>query len=77
MKYFLLAVLAFSGLFLLDRLCLWLERKGWLYYRYKKPTSGAGNALQELNAFLNPSTRHMIEAKQQDSKKRENQGEIQ
>lgn len=50
---------------LLDKLGLWLESKGWLYYRKCKPTSGIlGNSLQELNAIFMPSNRHVIEAKQ-------------
>jgi hypothetical protein len=28
----------------LDRLCLWLEDRGWLYYRRKKPTSSPMSA---------------------------------
>lgn len=52
-------------MFILDRIFLWLERKGWLYYRYNKPQGGViGNALLELHAFLNPSARNTIEMKQ-------------
>ncbi|WP_328996527.1 hypothetical protein OG394_17935 [Kribbella sp. NBC_01245] len=29
------------GLFLLDRLLLWVEGKGWLYYRKRRPERGA------------------------------------
>ena len=56
------------ALFLLDRLGLWLEHKGWLYYRRRKPESGIlGNTLQELNTLLVPSSRHVIEAKQNEA----------
>lgn len=52
-------------LFLIDRLCLWLECKDLLYYRHKKsPTGIIGNGLQELQGILNPSSRHVIEVKQ-------------
>lgn len=51
--------------YLLHRLCLWLEQKGWLYYRHRKAESGiVGSTLQELNSLLNPSVRHTIEMKQ-------------
>lgn len=56
------------ALYLLNKLGLWLERKGWIYYRHKKPTSGIlGNTLQELNALLLPSDRHVIELKQNEA----------
>lgn len=54
--------------FLFDRTCLWLERKGWLYYRKQKPQKGLiGTALQELNAQLLPSNRHVIAVKQNEA----------
>ena len=72
-KYFLLIA---TVLFLLHRLGLWLEARGWLYYRHRNPSGGgAGNALQEFNAFLNPSARQVIEVQQKDSKQRDDQGD--
>jgi hypothetical protein len=32
-----LVVAVIPGLYGLHRLCLWLEMRGWLYYRNKKP----------------------------------------
>lgn len=53
------------ALYHMHKFFLWLEQKGWLYYRHKKPQSGVlGSALQELNAMLQPSSRHTIEMKQ-------------
>jgi len=62
----LLTVIAIGGCFFIaDRLCLWLERKGWLYYRNSKTSGGfIGSALLELQNIVNPSTRHTIEMKQ-------------
>ncbi len=65
MHLFIILIKIALSAFLFDQFCLWLERKGWLYYRNKKPTGGAiGGALQELNALLSPSNRHVIETKQ-------------
>ena len=59
-----LAVLA--GLFVLDRLLLALERGGYIYYRVRKPSStGAGNALLELQQMLSPATQHVVVAKKE------------
>lgn len=52
------------ALYLLHRLGLWMEQRGWIYYKHKSPGSGAGNALQELNAFMRPSVRHAQEITQ-------------
>lgn len=64
--------------YIFDRVCLWLERKGYLYYRKVRPKGGVvGSALQELNALLLPSNRHVIEMKQNQAmvKKSEAEGE--
>jgi hypothetical protein len=54
-------------LFGLDRLGLWLERHGWLYYRRRKPSrESVGNALMELQSFIAPQARDVIEARRQD-----------
>lgn len=69
-KTLLLALLlCVVSVFPFHKLCLWLEDKGWIYYRHKKPQSGIiGNTLQELNAILQPSTRHTIEMKQNEAR---------
>ncbi len=55
------------GSWLFDKTCLWLERKGLLYYRFKKPQKGIiGAVLQELNAQIMPSSRHVIVAQKQE-----------
>lgn len=54
------------GLFALDRLLRALERRGWIYYRERKPgSSGVANALGEFEALLNPAVREVVVAKQE------------
>ncbi len=68
MRLIIIILAGMVALYLLDQLGLWLERKGWLYYRRRKPESGIiGNSLQELNALLLPSNRHVIEVKQNEA----------
>jgi hypothetical protein len=56
------------ALFGLDRLALWAETKGWIYWRKKKAQTGAlGSALMEMNVITNPSAEHVIVVK--DAKK--------
>lgn len=56
------AVLA--GLFALDRLFRWMERRGWIFYRERKPSgSGVANALGEFQAMLTPAARELVVAR--------------
>ncbi|HEY1911319.1 MAG TPA: hypothetical protein VGG73_10380 [Vicinamibacterales bacterium] len=60
------ALLAIAGagaiLFGLHRLALWMEDRGWIYYRRKHGSSGSlGSACLEVQAMLEPSKKHVIE----------------
>ena len=60
--------IAFSllALFLLDRLFLWMESRGWIYWRKRKGSAGAmGSALSELHSLIEPSKKNIIEAKRE------------
>lgn len=58
LKIVFILLLCAIGIFLFHKFFLWLEYKGLLYYRHKKPKSGIiGDTLQELNAILQPSAR--------------------
>lgn len=51
-------------LFLLDRLALWAEARGWLYYRRRRPSStSVGNAFLEVQSLLEPSKREILEVR--------------
>jgi hypothetical protein len=64
-QIFSAVIIVFISLYIVHQLCLWLEKKGCLYYRHKKSKgSMLGSGLQELNAFLNPAGRQTIEMKQ-------------
>ena len=53
------------ALFLVDRLALWAEDRGWIYWRRKKAQTGAmSSILMELNIVTNPSAQHVVEAKE-------------
>jgi hypothetical protein len=54
-------------LFLLDRLALWAEARGWLYYRRRTPSSSAvGNAFLEVQSLLEPSKREVVEIRREE-----------
>ena len=66
MKYLGIILVFCFGLYLFDRCCLWLEEKGYLFYRKRKPQSSGliGSALLEMHNIVNPSAQNIIEMKQ-------------
>lgn len=67
MKVWLLLLAAVVVLWALHRLALWAESRGWIYYLRRQGSSGAmGNALLEVQALLEPSTRHVLEERQEE-----------
>ncbi|MBW2624497.1 MAG: hypothetical protein JRD68_16430, partial [Deltaproteobacteria bacterium] len=62
-----IGILAIIGavLFLLDRFFLWIESRGWMYYRRVKPEPGgtSSNILLGLSATLQPQIKHVMTAK--------------
>lgn len=69
-------ILFCAAIYLSDRLCLWLERKGWLYYRNKKASGGVmGSALLELHSLLQPGIRNVVEIKKNNVKIRQSEAD--
>ena len=50
------------GAYAIHRLALWLEQRGWLYYRDRRASSSAlGNAMLRSQAIVDPSAEHVLE----------------
>jgi hypothetical protein len=63
----LLAAATVLGLYGLHRLGLWMETRGWMYYKHHRGSSGSmGSAFLEMQALLEPSKRHVLEIAQKD-----------
>jgi hypothetical protein len=66
----LLALLAF------DRLFLWMERRGWIYYRKKTASPrSVGGAFLEIHSLLEPSRKYVIEIEKEEKKEQAESGE--
>ncbi len=53
------------GLFALDRLALWAEARGWIYWRRStRRGSAAGSALLDIGNIFDPGTRHMVDVRE-------------
>jgi len=73
-----LIILVGVTLFLLDRLGLWTERQGWIYWRKSKGTSSRlGNAFLELHSMLEPSKRHVVEIRKKEKQDQAESGDPQ
>ncbi len=60
----LLVVLLTIAIFLvlLDRLLLYCERRGWIFYRKKKPSPGtAASAFLEVHSLIEQGKKHVVE----------------
>jgi hypothetical protein len=61
----LAALAVVAALYGLDRLGLWLEDRGWLYYRWKRPTSSPASCWVAMQRFLEPGVKHVAQVGQE------------
>ena len=54
-----------AALYRFHRLGLWLEKRGWLFYKHRKPTSGAASCFVALQQVLEPPIKHVLHVKEQ------------
>jgi hypothetical protein len=67
--------LAAAALYGLHLLAVWAERRGYIYYRERRGSSGAlSSAVLEVQALLEPAKRHVLEEKKRDAVESEDSG---
>ncbi len=60
----------------LHRLALWMEARGWIYYRKKRGSSGSlGAACLEMQTLLEPSKRHVLEISRKEDSEQSDSGD--
>lgn len=67
MKYAVWFLVAAAALALADQVLLWMERRGWIYWRRRKAGIGAASTagmMGELHALFSPTHRHVSEEKE-------------
>lgn len=72
-------ILAFAvvGLLVIDRALLWVEAKGWIYYRRNKPRGHASvYHFMEMSAVFNPSFKEVIEIQVEEREQENEDGEL-
>ena len=50
---------------LVDRLLLWMERRGWIYYRSFEPRLAARNMMSTFQEIVHPEVRHVHDEQRQ------------
>ena len=66
-----LAIAAVAALFGLDRIGLWLEDRGWLYYRRKRTSSSPMSSWVTMQQIIEPGVRHVVEIKHHQRSRKE------
>ena len=67
MRLLVAAVAAIAALAAVDQLFLWMERRGWIYWRRRKPDP-RGALLGPIDNVFNPAHEHVVE--QQETQER-------
>ncbi len=76
MKTFLILLAIAVALFVVDRLLLRAETRGWIYYRRSRGRSGSSaSAFLEIQSMLEPSRKHVIEARSEAKEEEDDAGE--
>ncbi len=53
-------------------LALWAERRGWIYYKYRRSSPGSvGNALLRAHSLFDAGAAHMLEARSESNEEDE------
>jgi Family of unknown function (DUF6191) len=52
---------AVAILLVLDRIALWAESRGWIYWRRSRGGGGGGGALADVYLLFQPSRQHIVE----------------
>jgi hypothetical protein len=73
-KIIVLAII-FIALYILHKFLIWCESKEWIYYRKGFGMGAMGNALMELQSFLEPSVKNVIEVKRHENLEEEESGD--
>ena len=67
MRLLVAAVAVIAALAAVDQLFLWMERRGWIYWRRRRPDP-RGAVLGPIDNVFNPAHEHVVE--QQETQER-------
>ena len=74
MRLVVTAVAAIAALAAVDQLFLWMERRGWIYWRRRKPDP-RGAVLGPIDNVFNPAHEHVVEQQETEERLADIQGD--
>ena len=74
MRLLVAAVAVIAALTAVDQLFLWMERRGWIYWRRRKPDP-RGAVLGPIDNVFNPAHEHVVEQQETQERLADIQGE--
>ena len=74
MRLLVVAVAVIAALAAVDQLFLWMERRGWIYWRRRKPDP-RGALLGPIDNVFNPAHEHVVEQQETQERLADIQGE--
>ena len=74
MRLVVTAVTAIAALAAVDQLFLWMERRGWIYWRRRKPDP-RGALLGPIDNVFNPAHEHVVEQQETEERLADIQGD--
>jgi hypothetical protein len=76
MKWIFVALAFAAALYALHRLFLWMEFKGWIYYKNRKASPGTrASAALEIQSLLEPEKRHVLKIQQEQHVEQDDAGD--
>ncbi|MDR3719439.1 MAG: hypothetical protein P4K98_11595 [Bryobacteraceae bacterium] len=65
-----------AGLYGLHRLALWMESRGWIYYKKKHASAGTlSAAFLEIQAIAQPEKKYVLEMRRDQRAERDDEGD--
>jgi len=75
LKYAVVGLAILGGCYGLHKATEWAERRGWIYYRTKRGSSGVlENAFLEVQSIIDPPARHVLEEGVKDDREDDENG---
>ncbi|TDP92425.1 hypothetical protein EDF62_1632 [Leucobacter luti] len=75
MPWWLTLLVVIVGVVVVDRVLLWFEVRGWIFYRKRKPTGGGSAALGVAAELFQPSQHSAVQELQEQSRRMEDVGD--
>ena len=74
MRLLVAGLVLMTVLVAVDQLFLWMERRGWIYWRHRKPDP-RGAVLGPIDNVFNPAHEHVVEQQETEKLRTDIQGD--